>query len=122
MPHIGFLIISLLMVSLPVACSTVTPLESPYKNNEVVNEIQPGSILKITLKSGDEYTIAVSSISNEEIKGENQGETFKLEDIVRIDKIKPTLVGKAFGYGTGFTLGVLYMDAIFAIIDSIILW
>ena len=120
MSRIGFLTISMVLMSSLVACVTVTHIESPFNNSNITNTIKPGTVIKITLKTSDEYTITVSSVNNEEILGEKQGERFKLDNIERIEVKKPTVIGKTVGMTAGVAIGYLMMALITMILLAII--
>ena len=115
----GFFITSIVIVSLLVACTTVTHLKSPFDNSDIISTIKPGTILNITLKNGNEYRITVSSVNDDEIKGEKPGERFKFEDIEQVKIIKATVIGKVIVYTTLITLSYLFWDFI---VDTIIGW
>ena len=115
----GLYITSIVIVSLLVACTTVTHLKSPFDNSDIISTIKPGTILNITLKNGNEYRIIVSSVSNEEIKGEKPGERFKLDDIEQAKTRKATAIGKTVVYGAVITISYLFWAFV---LDTIIAW
>lgn len=115
----GLFIASIVILSLLAACTTVTRLESPLSSDNIVSTIKPGAIVNITLKDSNEYRITVSSVTNEEIKGEKPEEKFKLEDIEQVKIIKATVIGKTLVYGAVITISYLFWGFV---LDTIIGW
>jgi hypothetical protein len=112
MKYIKYLSISMLL--LLASCAIVQPLEiQPLEENfskeEILSAIRPGYKIEILTKTGDQYLIKVSSITDDNITGD--GKKIKLEDIERIE-IKR--------FSEGMRAGVVIGGLVFAYILSLI--
>ena len=74
----------LFLPCLLVGCATVQPSDKDMSMQEILNTIEPGDTIRVVMKSGEEYIVSFSSITEEKIIGEEK--EFNLEDVERVER------------------------------------